>query len=121
MQVPQLIAPLGQDPQSVLDERHDDQEPSQSGDIRLDRLRISLHHIFHPAAESLDPTEEVARALIEPVPRPTCAWSTTDRVRHIGLHGSGTVPGDLVGVDMDPLLSHLEREEMKGRDAVVAE
>ena len=107
LQVPQLIAPLGQDSKSVLDKSDDDKEPRECGDIRLDRLGVGLHHVLHPATESLDPTEEIALALIEAVTRSTGAWSTTDRVRHVGLHRGRTIPRDLVRVDVNPLLSHV--------------
>ena len=65
LQVPQLIAPLGQDSKSVLDKSDDDKEPRECGDIRLDRLGVGLHHVLHPATEPLDPAHEVALTLVK--------------------------------------------------------
>jgi hypothetical protein len=65
LQVPQLIAPLGQDTERVLNERHYDEESSECRDIRLDRLSIGFHHVLHPATEPLDPAHEVALTLVK--------------------------------------------------------
>lgn len=42
LEVPELIAPLSEDPESILDERYDDQEAGHGGYVRSDRLLSAL-------------------------------------------------------------------------------
>lgn len=47
LQIVLLVAPLRHDAQCVLEKGDDDQEASQGGEVRLDRLRVDIDVVFH--------------------------------------------------------------------------
>lgn len=49
LEVPDLVTPLGNDPQSVLEEGDDDHEPADGGEVWFEWLRVNLNiFLGHP-------------------------------------------------------------------------
>lgn len=108
LEVPQLIAPLREDPQTIFDERHDDQESSHGRDVRLDGLRVTFDEIFDLAGDGLDLAQDVV--FVHVAANTTAVGTSADRVRLIGRCRS--IRG-LRGVD-DVTLSHGEQIKRRG-------
>jgi hypothetical protein len=118
LQVPELITPLRNDTQSILQKGYDNQTPGDSGYPRLDGLRVAVHQLLHFIGDSSNLDEHfVERSTVRRCSESGCSadrmsrsWTAcppSDRVWHICLHGCRTVPRRLVGVDVNPL-SHGE-------------